>query len=189
MPSSGPFARASKPIGGASSGKFDVRSGNAALTVTKKGDADAELDFRWAKQEYLSAEQIKILTIVLRLTRDTAMADELNVTPDQLEQLKANRAKAKVELSESDRSRLKALFLAYDAEKEKDAKRKAETKLIKALDAVGAEMEAPAKKLAAERTENAKSILTPEQIQRFDTVGQEPTTTDKPAAPPWRRKG
>jgi hypothetical protein len=151
-------------------GRFDVRSGNAALTITKKGESDADLDFRWAKQEYLTPDQIKMLKIVLRLSRDQAMADELSVTPEQLERIKANRAKAKVELSDSDRSRLKDLFLAYDAEKEKNAKRKAETRLIKALDTVAARLEAPAKQLAADRTADAKAILSDEQIQRWDAM-------------------
>jgi hypothetical protein len=169
-------------------GRYDVRSGNAALTVIKKGDAGADLDFRWAKQEYLTAEQIRMLTIVLRLTRDQAMAEELNMTPEQMERLKANRAKAKVELSESDRARLTTLVLAYDAEKDKDAKRKAETKLIKALDAVAAQLEGSAKQLAAERTADAKTILSEEQLRRWDAMGRGPEP-DKPATPPAARGG
>jgi hypothetical protein len=153
-------------------GRFEVRSGNAALTVTKKGDNDADLDFRWAKQEYLTAEQIKMLTIVLRLSRDQAMADELGVTPEQMERLKANRAKAKVELGESDRLRLKDMFFAYDSEKDKDAKRKAETKLIKALDAVAAQLEGPARQIAADRTADAQTILSEDQIQRWDATAR-----------------
>ena len=153
-------------------GRYEVRSGNAALTVSKKGDNDADMDFRWVKQEYLTPEQIKMLTIVLRLSREQAMADELGVTPEQTERLKANRAKAKVELTEADRSRLKELFLAYDAQKDKDTKRKAETRLIKGLDAVAATLEGPAKQIAADRTVDAKSILTEEQIQRWDAMGK-----------------
>jgi hypothetical protein len=152
-------------------GRYDVRSGNAALTVVKKGDADADVDFRWAKQEYLTGEQEKVLKMILRLTRDQAMADELGVTAEQMERLKANRAKAKVELSESDRSRLKDLFLAYDAEKDKDTKRKAETKLIKGLDAVAAKLEPAARQIAADRTADAKSVLSEDQIKRWDTMG------------------
>jgi hypothetical protein len=154
-------------------GRFDVRSGNAALTCTKTPDGkDAELQFKWAKQEYLTPEQIKVLTVVFRVAQDPGMAAEMKVTPEQLVQLKENRAKAKVELPERDRDRLKSLFLAYDAEKEKDAKHKAESKLIKALDAVAAELEGPAKQLAAERTAHAQAVLSPEQFQRFDATAQ-----------------
>jgi hypothetical protein len=159
-----------KPSG---ANRFDVRSGNAALTVTKTPDGkDADVQFKWAKQEYLTPEQIKVLTVVFRVAQDPGMAAEMRVTPEQLVQLKDNRAKAKVELPAGDRDRLKSLFLAYDAEQDKDAKRKAESKLIKALDAVAAELEGPAKQLAAERTAHAQSVLTPDQFQRFDAMAQ-----------------
>jgi hypothetical protein len=158
-----------KPAG---PGRFDVRSGSAGLTVTRTGGRDADLAFRWVKQEYLSADEKETLTVVMRLVQDAAMAAAVQATPDQVARLKANRARAKVQLAEPDRERLKELFLAYDAETDQAARRAAETKLIKALDAVAAQMEGAARRTAAERTAEAKKILTPEQFQRFKAIGQ-----------------
>ena len=52
-----------------------MRSGGAGLTVTKSADAkDADLTFRWVRQEYLTTEQKEVLTVVARVANNSAMA-------------------------------------------------------------------------------------------------------------------
>lgn len=154
---------------------WSIRSGNAWLGIprstTPAGGGSPDITFKFGN-EFYPEDQRAVLKKVVTVVNSPAVAKSVGVTPEQMRQLQDIRKGAKITIDEADRARLAQLWTAYESEKDRQAKRAAETKLLKALEALAAKLEEPTLRSAAERAERAKSVLTAEQWKKLESYGR-----------------
>ncbi len=115
----------------------------------------------------LSHEQIALLSGIVRARRDEAMAKEWNITADQLTQLKNVDTGTGIQNSSNERTELLGLWDAYMKAGDGQPKTDAEKKLIARLDELAKANLDASRKALAQKLDDAKKILTPEQIDKI----------------------
>ena len=147
-------------------GAYQIKAGETQLAATKgKTDKDWTYRFTYVKADLVPADQAAALAARYRLASDPAFAKSLNVSDDQLKQLKQAPAGTGMQVSKEDRQRIAVLWEAYLAAAAPKAA--AEQALLKALREVGAASLEPTRAAIADRAKKVQSILTPEQIAPF----------------------
>ena len=147
-------------------------SGNAVLRVTRdrKGELQAAFDF--LHYDFLAPEQFAILNNGRRLAIDSAMAQDIGVTDQQLAKLREGvRHGFKIEIADADKQRLLSLFKDYlgASGSSRDSR---ETALLRAMEEIGDRTAAAAHQAGADAAARIHSALTPQQWQKFDQIGQ-----------------
>jgi hypothetical protein len=121
----------------------------------------------------LQPDQLKILTARVRIISDPLMAKQWGISPEQVEQLKKMGSSQAPEPSQQDKTDLQQLMSTYAKATDAAARTEAEKQVMAKLDAALKATAAPALKVYADRTDQVKKILTPQQIQ---TITSPPPT-------------
>lgn len=95
--------------------RWRITCGPAAVLVTKfqaAGKYDSE--FYFDRYEFLTTQQIDILSKVRRLVNDRRLAEYVEISPEQMNELREIRARAETKIEPADAARIAALFSAYE---------------------------------------------------------------------------
>lgn len=147
-------------------------SGNSVLRVTRDRKGGLQASFDFLHYDFLAPDQFALLNNGRRIAMDSAVAQEIGVTDEQLATLRQNMRRGfRIDVPEPDKQELLSLFKDYlDAS---DSSREArETKLLRAMDKVGDRTVAAARQTTSEAAARIKAALTPQQWQKFDQIGQ-----------------
>jgi len=144
---------------------WQVRSPGGTVNVTKGSGGVYNFVYSFAIK--LPADQQQILLARWRMLNDAAMAKEWNATPEQIAQLKAIKPTGGAQPSQADREAIRVLWNGYMEASSADAKTAAAKKLTDKLEEVAKASMAPANAAYADRVEQVKRILTPEQLARI----------------------
>jgi Spy/CpxP family protein refolding chaperone len=115
----------------------------------------------------LTHDQIALLSGIVRARRDEAMAKEWNITADQLDQLKKVDTGTGIQNSQQERTEMLSLWDAYMQAGNGQPKTDAEKKLIGRLDELAKANLDASRKALAQKLDDAKKILTPEQVDKI----------------------
>jgi Spy/CpxP family protein refolding chaperone len=162
------LARPPRPTNGVEStgeNAWQVRSPSGTVSVTK--GAGGIYNFVYSFAVKLPNDQQQILLARWRMLNDAAMAKEWNATPEQVAQLKAIKPTGGAQPSQADREAVRVLWNGYMEAGAGDAKTAAAKKLTDKLEEVAKSSMEPAKAAYADRVEQVKRILTPEQLAKI----------------------
>src|SRR5688572_6748802 len=96
------------------SNSYQVKAGDARVNVRRaKADAEWTYNFTYQRRDLLTPEVDAALTARWRLPRDSAFANSLGVTPEQIKQIDELPGREGMIVTDADRARVKALFEAY----------------------------------------------------------------------------
>jgi hypothetical protein len=144
---------------------WQARSPNATININKGPDGIYQFNYSFAIKP--SPDQLQIALARWRIINDAAMAREWNATPEQIAQLKAIKPSGGAQPSQADREAIRVLWNGYMEAVASDAKTTAAKKLTDKLEEVAKASMGPAKAAYADRVEQVKRILTPEQLAKI----------------------
>ncbi|HZL37909.1 MAG TPA: hypothetical protein VFC78_21505 [Tepidisphaeraceae bacterium] len=149
--------------------RWDVRSGIGLLRVAKKGGGTLDVSFEYASHEFLTEEQMDVLSTVRRVAMDRQLANELGVTPAQTQVLEQIHEQSKITLDDAQRARLAGLFTKWE-KAGASARESDQDDLLDGLAEVAQSKVPAARKSAEQRTALAKQTLTAEQWKKFNAM-------------------
>jgi hypothetical protein len=138
-----------------------MRGGDFNFVAVKNGDKWT-LRLNYTK-ELLPADQSAALLARFRLANDAAFAKSLNVTDDQIKQLKDIPLGTGLIINDPDRARIHKAWDAYAADRQPAN----ESELTKTIQEVGDASLQPTRTALGDRAAKVQSILKPEQIAPF----------------------
>lgn len=159
--------------GGINQDTWNVRAGDFSLMVVGRERPIFKGGF--LKIEGLSKQQTDLLGMTKRIAGDRAVRQVLNLTKEQRDKLNAIRAGANIDFSEADKAVLAKTFKTYLNESDTNdppAKVRADNHFIDAVADVSRPLALTAQKSALERAEQARTLLTPEQMATYQKMGQ-----------------
>src|SRR5450432_496634 len=121
------------------------------------------LRLNFAKSDLLPPDQAAALLARFRLTGDAGFAKSLNVSDDQIKQLKEIPAGTGLVVTDPNRARIHAAWDKYIAKPNPQAQQE----LIKAAQEVGDASLQPTRTALSDRAQKVQAILTPQQIAPF----------------------
>jgi hypothetical protein len=144
-----------------------ARGTSGAMYVRKDGGV-FKLEPFHPNRDFLTNDQVSLVSGFVRATRDEAMAKEWGISADQITRLKAvDLRTSKMSVSDKELGELRQLWDDYQKAGDGTGKAEAEKKVIARLDELGkANLEA-SRKAYAQRLNQIKSILTPDQIAKI----------------------
>jgi hypothetical protein len=104
------------------------------MQVRRKPDSSFELRFVYPFDDFLPPETITLLRTRWSLPQVEKLAETLDITPEQLQQLKAVSPATDIPVENADRQRLRGLFDEYLAATDKPAAEKALVEAVAAID-------------------------------------------------------
>jgi hypothetical protein len=147
-------------------------SGNAVLRVTRDRKGELQPAFDFLHYDFLPPEQFAALNNGRRLAIDSAMAQEVGLSDQQIAKIRESvRRGFKIEISDADKQRLLALFKEY-LDASGSSRESRETALLRAMEEIGDRTAAAARQATSDAAAQIKSALTPQQWQKFDQIGQ-----------------
>jgi hypothetical protein len=155
-----------------------VRAGGVGMNVRKQRDGTVSLSPYY--QSGIDPAQQSVLSARWRLPRDQAMAKAVGATSDQIARLRKLPGAGgggwggnggAIEMEPGDSDQLKKLWSAY-ASADGAARDQAEAELIAGLTDLGARRMDATKRANDERVAQVQSILTPEQLRKFQATGR-----------------
>jgi hypothetical protein len=155
--------------------QWRVTAGYAVVQVTApagEGGGPPKFEFYFDKYDFLAPEHVEALSTARRLVNDRPMAAAVGVTPAQVAELLEVRKQAKVQMSAEDERRFAAAWPRYAAATKDDQRRGPEGELIRLVEQVSERVVGPVKQSAVERAGRVRAILTPEQWQQLNDMGQ-----------------
>jgi hypothetical protein len=153
-----------------------ARAANAVMEVRQPKDQPAAFAFSYQNLAFVPREQTSLRLIYIRITTDRAVARYLQITDDQMARLRQVPVLWPMQVSEADRAKMNALFREYQSKG--DAVQRA---LLTELVAVGERSLPATRDFVARQCQQIKSILTAEQLNRFEQMGR-----PRPASPATR---
>lgn len=153
-------------------GTYQVKANGAVMDVEVQGPTGApRFTYRYEKQNLIPKEQEDILLMKYRIVGDSAVAKLVGLTEPQRQKLsKISIHVTNMELPAADRDKLAALWQNYYTAKDGKTKSEAEKSLLASLKKIGKDNIPVTRKRAAERVEEIKSILSAEQIKKFQDM-------------------
>jgi Spy/CpxP family protein refolding chaperone len=142
---------------------YRVRGGGAILTVDSRPGAALEMVYD-AREDLLTPEQTELLSIRRRLTLDRQMARSLNITEQQMNQLRDLGPPRSMLMTDADRARLQKLWEDWVRAADK---KPAEQALIEGMREIAQQSLERTRANNRERAEKVKSILSPEQLEKM----------------------
>ena len=128
-----------------------------------------KISLYYFSRDFLSQDQIALISGMVRAQRDDAMAKQWGLTPDQVEQLKkVSIGGPTVAVSDQEHDEMLQLATAY-VNAGGANKADAEKKLLSRLEEVGKAKLDASRQSYVDRLETAKKILTPDQLQKMAT--------------------
>jgi hypothetical protein len=103
-----------------------------------------------------------------RIVADSAVSAAINVTPDQLAQLRKLTSQIRMVTEPQDREALKALWVDYQSATDKPP---AAAKLVQALSALAHASVDRTRQAAADRAAKITAVLTDDQWKQFENMG------------------
>jgi hypothetical protein len=143
-----------------SDSSWSVKGGRAFMQVRRLDDGALEFRFVYPFDELLPDETNALLRTRWSLGSSEALVKKLNITPEQLGQLKAVSPATDIPVASSDRQSLKALFDDYLAATDKSATEKA---LVEAMVALDAKYYDPTMQMVGSLAAQVRQIFTEEQ--------------------------
>jgi hypothetical protein len=156
-----------------------VRAGDVEMRVSLPAPTHQPTDFSiYYARNYLTKDQSKALAARSRLLSDPATAKYVGVTKEQRAALK-NVAWPNMQPSDADRDRMKGLWSDYVSAKSDVTQGNAQDAMIDALKQIGDANLEKTKALVDQRCDQINGILSAEQIEKFDKMGQSPPDASK----------
>jgi hypothetical protein len=144
-----------------------ARGTTGAMYVRKDGGV-VKIEPFHPNRDFLTADQVSLVSGFVRATRDEAMAKEWGISADQITRLKAvDLRMSKMSVSDKELGELRQLWDDYQKAGDGAGKAEVEKKLIARLDELGKANLEGSRKAYAQRLNQIKSILTPEQIAKI----------------------
>jgi len=113
---------------------WSIKGGRAFMQVRRKDDGSLELRFVYPFDDFLPKETIALLRTRWGVPQVEKLADSLNITPEQLTELKAVSPATDIPVVASDRQHLRELFDEYLSAQDKAAAEKALVEAVTRLD-------------------------------------------------------
>lgn len=150
-----------------------VRAGDVEMRVTLPGAKKKEIEssIYYARGDYMTPEQTKVLAARTRLATDSTAAKYAGVSKEQQKALKQIGWPA-MQVSDADRAQMKGLWTAYANAQGAVAQSAAEKGIVEALKQMGDSKLEGTKALVAERCAQITGILSSEQLEKFQTMGK-----------------
>jgi hypothetical protein len=152
--------------------QWDATAGPAAAKIVRSRDGKLDVSFFYKRKDFLSAEQIKLLTAATHIANDRRVQEDLGVTPAQAQSLGEVRDGAKIEATKAEKQRITEAFLAWEKAAGESAKNAADGDMVRVLDAIGADRLAATKSSDVARAESAMKTLTAQQWKQYEALGQ-----------------
>jgi hypothetical protein len=152
--------------------QWDATAGAAAAKIVRNYDGTLEVSYFYKRKDFLSPEQIKLLTAATQIAKDRRMQADLGVTPAQAKALEAVREGAKLETTDAEKQRISEAFLAWEKASGESAKNAADGNMVRVLDAMASDRLAATKATDVARAESAMKTLTPQQWKQYEALGQ-----------------
>ena len=143
-----------------SDSSWSVKGGRAFMQVRRQDDGSLELRFAYPFHDMLTKETSALLRTRWFLGPTEPLVGQLNITPEQLGQLKAISPATDIPVESADREPLSALFNDYLSAPDKPAAEKA---LVEAVVAMDAKYYDPTMQLVENLATQVRQIFTEEQ--------------------------
>lgn len=127
-----------------------------------------KISFRYLKKDLIPQDVQDTLIMKFRILQDDAVAQIVGLTDDQRQKLSTISTNVSVpEFSSADRDKLTSLWQQYNSSSDKSA---AEKTLLATLKQIGNDNVAATRQRAQDRANEIKSILTADQIKKFQNM-------------------
>jgi hypothetical protein len=153
--------------------QWDATAGPAAAKIVRARDAKLNVSFFFKRKDFLSPEQIKLITAATQIAKDRRMQQDLEITPAQAQALAEVRDGGKIETTESEQRRISDAFLAWEKASGESAKNAADGDMVRVLDSIAAARLQATRASDAARAESAAKALTAGQWKQYDAIGQQ----------------
>jgi hypothetical protein len=152
--------------------QWEATAGPAAAKIIRNHAGKLDVSFFYKRKDFLSPEQIKLLTAAKQIADDRRIQEDLGITPAQAQALASVRDGAKLETTDAEKQRITEAFLAWEKAAGEAAKNTADGDMVRLLDAIGADRLAATKASDVARAESAMKTLTPQQWKQYEALGQ-----------------
>jgi hypothetical protein len=113
---------------------WSIKGGRAFLQVRRKQDDSLELRFVYPFDDLLPDETIALIRTRWSSSQVERLADQLDITPEQIQQLKAVSTATDIPVNPEDRKKLTSLFNDYLSATDKEPAEKALVAGVTAID-------------------------------------------------------
>jgi Spy/CpxP family protein refolding chaperone len=144
-----------------------ARGTAGAMYATKEGNG-WKLEPFHPGRDFLTPDQVSLVSAFVRARRDEAMAKEWEISAEQLTKLKGMELRgSSMVVSDRERGELRQMWEDYIKAADGPGKTDAEKKVIARLDELGKNNLEASRKAFTQRLEQIKQVLTPQQIQKM----------------------
>jgi hypothetical protein len=146
-----------------------VHAPEAAMLINQpSGSPPTITAINYVSYDFVPQENKNKIIYARRIVADSAVSAAINLTPDQLAQLKKLTSQIRMVTEPDDREALKALWVEYQSATDKPP---AATKLVQALSALAHKSLDRTRQAAADRAGKIKAVLTDDQWKQFENMG------------------
>ena len=151
-----------------------VHSRDAAAMIESagKGQPITVRAVNYNSYQFVPQEQRNMIFAARRIGRDQTVAKNLNLTNDQLRQLRSLTGTIGMTTQQPDIDLLTSLWAQYQAADQPADKLAAQSKLVDALTEIARKSVDPTKAAVADRAAKIKAVLTDDQWKQFDAMGR-----------------
>ncbi len=167
---------AQSPDGVASLGnrQWNAKSGDVLLSARGLGN-ETRITLSYLRGDVPDDQQRMLLLARRRLAFDPGIREALEITPEQIEKLRAVSGFSGIGLTDAETDRVRDAWQAYLSARG-DARDPAQANLLALLRELGAAKLDDTRQAIATRTERIRAILTPEQLERFMSLSASPSS-------------
>ena len=152
---------------------FLARRKGSLARLTRQTDGTWAVRFGYDRSDLLPDDQRRTLRAAYDALGRRGMADQLKITPEQLVKLRELGPDPGMVVRSEDRAAFLELWSKYLATPEADRSAVA-PELLALLEQIGERGLEPTRSSLADRAAKAMNILTPEQLQQWVTLAQQP---------------
>ncbi|HEY1684332.1 MAG TPA: hypothetical protein VGG19_06190 [Tepidisphaeraceae bacterium] len=152
-----------------------VAQANGTVMNIEVNNGNPKFGFRYLKKDLLPADIKDVLLMKFRIMQDDAVAQHINLTDAQRQKLSTISTNVtNLTPPAADRDKLVSEWQAYSAATDGSAKSQAEQNLLATLKQVGNDNVDATRQKAQQRADEIKSILSADQIKKFQDMNNGP---------------
>lgn len=169
---------------GRGNNRWEAKGGRTRLAIVKTDAGALRFDAESLEADFIKPEDRQVLSLRVRVISEAALARQLEVTDAQRTQLAGIPRGASYPINDATRQKLTAAFEAWLAAPDAEKAAKAQPLIDAVKELETAEMENTRKAIAA-RAAQVRTVLTAEQIAKFQALGR-PAPAGTTTAPTGR---